>query len=93
MKDTATVKAVFEVASLVEDYPVNQFKVTVMVDKDILHIENGNQAESIEIVDLNGKVYGQKSSENIDLSAFVDGTYMLRLKYGGFVINKKIIKK
>ncbi|MBP5455125.1 MAG: T9SS type A sorting domain-containing protein [Paludibacteraceae bacterium] len=93
VKDTATVKAVFEVASLVEDYSVNQFKVTVMVDKDILHIENGNQAESIEIVDLNGKVYGQKSSENIDLSAFVDGTYMLRLKYRGFVINKKIIKK
>ena len=93
VKDTATVKAIFAVASSVADYSENLFEVATEVFNGHLHIENGNHAESIEIVDLQGKIHRVESSDNIDLSGFADGAYTLRLKHKGCIINKKFIKK
>ena len=93
VKDTATVKAIFEVASSVADYSENLFEVATVVSNSLLHVENGNQAESIEIVDLQGKIHKMESSDNIDLSGFADGAYTLRLKHKGRISSKRIIKK
>ncbi|MBR4840787.1 MAG: T9SS type A sorting domain-containing protein [Paludibacteraceae bacterium] len=93
VKDTATVKAIFAVASSVVDYSENLFEVATVVSNSLLHVENGNQAESIEIVDLQGKIHKMESSDNIDLSGFADGAYTLRLKHKGRISSKRIIKK
>ncbi len=59
----------------------------------LLHISSETQIDEIQLFDMTGKRLDiNYNSNNLDISHFESGAYLLRLKQNGLVTTKKIIK-
>jgi len=61
----------------------------------LLSFEAGFEGERIEVSDLQGRVVATETlhgqSQNIDLSHLVDGTYILKVNFGNYIWNSRVI--
>ncbi|MEN8787808.1 MAG: T9SS type A sorting domain-containing protein, partial [Flavobacteriales bacterium] len=59
----------------------------------IVNVSSKNEIEEIELYDMAGKRLNKVQKVNsIDISAFENGVYVLKVKQNGSVTTKKIVK-
>ncbi len=82
----------FVVSSLPYNLYANARK-SIWLEGNILHISPLLNPEQVEIYTLSGKLTGVESKLKIDISNYISGIYIIKIKTGKEVFNYKIRKK
>jgi len=87
-----TFTAIFEVSAGIDDILLKSISIYPNPVKEELIISSENKIEKIEICDLAGKVHSTHSTKTINVSALLQGVYLVKIHTDKGVVTQKLVK-
>lgn len=94
VESNASYTAEFAEGVSVEDWEIRDIQVYPNPTKDMVFVLSDEVIDHIEIINLAGQVVRSVSQQDwVSLHLLPSGTYIIRLKIGDTIVNKKIVKQ